>query len=392
MSAASDLSTIRTKVRRVTGRLSPAEMSDNLVDFYINTYLMYDFPEQIRSRILQTTYRFTTNAFQDTYEFPSEQYVLMQGPLQCDGYYLNYYQNQELFYAAWPKIFFLQTVAIGNGATTNPALANLSALPALANQVMVTTSIAGETVSYTDDGQGSFLSEGFTIIGITNTNPAIVTLATATSGIVAGDQVFISNVFGMTQINGGPYLVTAAAGASITINVDATIAAGFSPFQTSPGSGMQKQSGTVNYQTGAIALDWGSPPDNGAQINAHYYTYKASRPNSLLFWGNEMVFRPVPDQGYLIEIPVYKKPVELLANSQSPELRQWWQLISYGAALKIFADSLDMESYQKCSPLFQEQEILAMRSTVDQKSQKKVITPFSDAGGPQTYPYDFFGY
>ena len=388
MSAASDLSTIRTKVRRVTGRLDPVEMSDNDVDFYINTYLLYDFPEQMRSRILQTAYRFTTSAFQDVYPFPSEQYVLMQGPVQCDGYYLNYYQNQELFYAAWPKTFFLQTVGTGNGAATNPALAALSALPVLASNVLLTTSIGGQTVSYTDNGLGAFLSQPFTIIGINQALTAIVTLSTAVSGITVGDQVFISNVFGMTQINGGPYLVVAAAGASITINVDSTL---FSAFQVSPGSGMQRQAGTVNYQTGAIALDWGSPPDNGAQINAHYYTYKASRPSTILFYGNDLTLRPVPDQGYLIEIPVYKKPVQLLASSQSPELRQWWQLIAYGAALKVFADNLDMESYQKCMPLFEEQEVLAMRSTVDQKSQKRVITPFSDGGGSRQQNYDYFG-
>jgi hypothetical protein len=388
MSAASDLSTIRTKVRRVTGRLDPVEMSDNDVDFYINTYLLYDFPEQMRSRILQTAYRFTTSAFQDVYPFPSEQYVLMQGPVQCDGYYLNYYQNQELFYAAWPKTFFLQTVGTGNGAATNPALAALSALPVLASNVLLTTSIGGQTVSYTDNGLGAFLSQPFTIIGINQALTAIVTLSTAVSGITVGDQVFISNVFGMTQINGGPYLVVAAAGASITINVDSTL---FSAFQVSPGSGMQRQAGTVNYQTGAIALDWGSPPDNGAQINAHYYTYKASRPSTILFYGNDLTLRPVPDQGYLVEIPVYKKPVQLLASSQSPELRQWWQLIAYGAALKVFADNLDMESYQKCMPLFEEQEVLAMRSTVDQKSQKRVITPFSDGGGSRQQNYDYFG-
>ena len=388
MSAASDLSTIRTKVRRVTGRLDPVEMSDNDVDFYINTYLLYDFPEQMRSRILQTAYRFTTSAFQDVYPFPSEQYVLMQGPVQCDGYYLNYYQNQELFYAAWPKTFFLQTVGTGNGAATNPALAALSALPVLASNVLLTTSIGGQTVSYTDNGLGAFLSQPFTIIGINQALTAIVTLSTAVSGITVGSQVFISNVFGMTQINGGPYLVIAAAGASITINVDSTL---FSAFQVSPGSGMQRQAGTVNYQTGAIALDWGSAPDNGAQINAHYYTYKASRPSTILFYGNDLTLRPVPDQGYLIEIPVYKKPVQLLASSQSPELRQWWQLIAYGAALKVFADNLDMESYQKCMPLFEEQEVLAMRSTVDQKSQKRVITPFSDGGGSRQQNYDYFG-
>ena len=87
---------------------------------------------------------------------------------------------------------------------------------------------------------------------------------------------------------------------------------------------------------------------------------------------------------------VYQKPSILLQNSQSPELRQWWQLIAYGAALKIFADSLDMESYEKCVPLFKEQEVLAMRSTTDQKSLKKVITPYSDVPTSGTFPNDYF--
>ena len=391
MSAASDLSTIRTKVRRVTGRLTNADISNDEIDFYINTYLIYDFPEEMRSRVLQTNYRFTLNAFQDTYAFPNEIYVLLQTPIFCDGYYLNYYQQQDLFYGAWPRLFFIQQLATGDGSDSSPSLANLSNLPANPNDVLLSTAISGETVSYLDNGQGVFLSEGFSITGITQAASAIVTLSTASSGIAVGDDVYISQVFGMTQINNpeNTYDVTAVSGNTITINFDSRASAGVSPYES--GGVVQKLAGSINYQTGIISLDWGTPPDANAEINCHYYTYKPARPNSVLFYGTNLVFRPIPDQAYLITMQVYKKPDQLLANSQSPELRQWWQLIAYGAALKVFADALDMESYQKCLPLFQEQEILAMRSTVDQKSQKKVVTPFSDVPSQYVYPYDWFG-
>ena len=375
-SAQSDLQTIRTKVRKVTGRLSENDISDSDLNFYINTYLIYDFPEQMRSRILQTNYRFTLNANQDTYTFPNEQYVLLQNPIFCDGYYLAFYQNQDLFYAAYPKLFFIQQVAAGNGTNPAPVLANLSNLPVNANNVMLTTTIEGETASYVDNGEGSFLSSGVGITAITNASPAVLTLSSPYSGLVVGEQVYISNVYGMNGINGGPYTVTAVSDATITINVDST------------------NFGTVeaNYMTGQIALNWGVPPDANAEINCHYFTYAAARPNSVLLYGQNLVFRPIPNQAYLIEMQVYKKPSELLSNSQSPELRQWWQLIAYGAALKIFADNLDMESYQKCLPLFEQQEILAMRSTNDQKSQKKVTTPFTDCGGgPTVWPFDYYG-
>jgi len=388
MSAASDLTTIRNKVRRVTGRLSTDDMSDDEANFYINTYLIYDFPEQMRSRILQTNYRFTLNANQDTYEFPNEQYVLLQKPIFCDGYLLNFYQDQELFYASWPTAFFIQQLATGDGSNVAPVLANLSNLPVNRGDVLLSTTIDGETVSYVDNGAGSFLSEGVEITGISNAASAVLTLDTNFANFSINDSVYISNVYGMTEINGGPYTVTAVTATTITINVDST---DFGTFEDSPESLAQRVAGSVNYLTGVISLNWVSPPDANAEINCHYYTYVAARPNSVLLFGKDLVFRPIPDQAYFISMQVYKKPVELLSNSQSPELRQWWQLIAYGAALKIFADQLDMESYQKCLPLYQEQEILAMRSTVDQKSQKKIYTPFSIDLDRRAWPYDYYG-
>ena len=384
---ASDLETIRKKVRRVTGRHTNSDISEEEVDFYINTYLIYDFPEQIKNRILQTNYEFPLNANQDTYNFPVEKYVLLQNPIFCDGYFLNFYQNQEIFYASWAKPSFIQTIGTGNGSDHAPNLSNLSSLPVNRRDILLSTTISGNSANYRDNGDGEFLSGPFTISGITKETLAVITLNTTFHGIAEDDEVFIQDVFGMTQINARtPYTVISVSGENITISYNSSENSSYEG-----GGTLQRKSGSVNYITGAISMDWGSAPDANADIKAHYYPYVGARPNSVLFFGDKLIFRPIPDQSYLIRMQVYQKPSILLQNSQSPELRQWWQLIAYGAALKIFADSLDMESYEKCVPLFKEQEILAMRSTTDQKSLKKVITPYSDVPTSGTFPYDYFG-
>ena len=43
-----NLNTIRLKVRRLTARPSPNQISDQEIDDYINTFYVYDFPEHLR--------------------------------------------------------------------------------------------------------------------------------------------------------------------------------------------------------------------------------------------------------------------------------------------------------------------------------------------------------
>lgn len=63
-----------------------------------------------------------------------------------------------------------------------------------------------------------------TIIGVTQANPAVVT---ASNNYVIGQQVTISGIVGMTQLNGNTYTVTAATASTFTLNVNST---GFSTY------------------------------------------------------------------------------------------------------------------------------------------------------------------
>src|SRR6202158_3665681 len=61
------LSAIETKVRRLTRSPSTAQLSQADLDNYINTFVVYDFPEQLRTFNLRTQFTFYTNPGQDVY-------------------------------------------------------------------------------------------------------------------------------------------------------------------------------------------------------------------------------------------------------------------------------------------------------------------------------------
>jgi len=387
MTVPSDLAIIRQKVRNVTATTSPQQLSDEEIDFYINTYTIFDFPEHLRLKTLHTNYSFFTDANIDTYDFPVEQYISLQKPLYCNGYQIAYYQSQEIFYSLWPKRDFEQQIATGNGATTNPTLATLTNLPMLRGTVHLSATIGGEAVSFLDNKEGFFLSEPFTIVNISQAASAVVTLNTTSHPFAIGSTVFISDVYGMNSINGGAYTVSAVSGADVTINVNST------SFNAYEGAGnMTIQQGTVNYLTGSVTMDWGQAPDNATAINAAYYPYVASRPRTALFFDNKITLRPIPNKSYRIEMEVFKVPSVFLAASQAPELRQWWQLIALGAALKIFEDTQNMDDYKNVLPLYQQQEILANRRTIKQQTSNRVPTPYADGYDRNTgWFYDYYG-
>jgi len=58
-----------------------------------------------------------------------------------------------------------------------------------------------------------------TITGVTNANPAVIT---ANNSYIAGQQILISGVVGMTEINSGPFTITSATSTTISIDIDST--------------------------------------------------------------------------------------------------------------------------------------------------------------------------
>jgi len=150
--------------------------------------------------------------------------------------------------------------------------------------------------------------------------------------------------------------------------------------------------GIINYITGAYTLTFSTAPGNGEDIDVHYIPYEASVPQAVLYHNNAFTVRPIPDQAYRIQMEVYRRPTELLASGASPELEQWWQLIAYGASVKLFQDRTDEEGVRMLMPEFDKQMRLALRKTIVQQTNDRVATIYTDTidgnCGNRSWPYN----
>ena len=147
---------------------------------------------------------------------------------------------------------------------------------------------------------------------------------------------------------------------------------------------------TINYIDGDYDIDFAaiSPPGDGETVWMNTIPYTPSKPNSVLYTENEFIVRPIPDGAYRVDVTVYQRPTEMDDAADLPELSEWWQYISYGAAIKVLQDRLDMETVQLLRPEFKNQEILINRRKIIQNSGKRAATIFTSG---YTYDNDFSG-
>ena len=136
--------------------------------------------------------------------------------------------------------------------------------------------------------------------------------------------------------------------------------------------------GTINYISGAFTLAFSTAPGTGNAINSQVVIYQPSRPTSILYFDNKFVVRPVPDQVYTVNMEVYVRPTELLSDSDTPELEQWWQYIAYGASKKVLEDRMDLESIAMIEPEYKQQELLVGRRTIVQQASQRTSTIYTD--------------
>lgn len=295
--ADTDLQAIRLKVRRITKSPSPQQLSDAEIDEYVNTFLLYSFPEELRLQTLRTNYVFYTEPYIDTYNFDVDNYVSVEPPVYVGGYECWYTMSQQEMYRIYPKVAFVTQVGTGDGVTTAFSF-TLSAAPVLRNQVTFSAiDISNNGLRLSDDG----------------------------TGLLTGDGT-----------------------------------------------------GTINYVTGAVTLNFSIAPAASSAVNGETVPYNPSRPVTCLFFQNQFILRPVPDQVYKVEIMAYENPLELIASGQSPELKAWWELIAIGASMKIFTDRREIEQYQQYKPLYDEQLMYAVRRTIQQQTSQRSSTIYTE--------------
>lgn len=339
----STLAQIKTKVRRLTRSLSTAQLSDSDLNSYINTAVLYDFPEHIRLANLKTNFTFYTQPFVDTYSNITDPsmstnpmynflntYITVNPPVYIGGYQALWVQSESQFYGIYPKIASISTIgSSGDGSTT-------------------------------------------TFSGNINTNLDNTNVSGPTSLILAGSVLFDSmNVAGQ-----GISLIDYPVASSNVVGA-------LGPVGT-PVNSLPSPYGQINYVTGDFSLNFTDAPAAGAPINSQVFITQPSIPQTVLFYDGSFILRPVPDQVYKVEMEAYIRPTELLNNTDQPLLSEWWQYISYLTSLKVFQDRMDLESAQMIMPELKKQENLIKRRTIVQLANQRSNTIYNEhlgAGG-----------
>lgn len=340
------LDEMRNTVRRMTARYVPAQMQDTQIDRYINLAYTLHFPEQFKNLKLTKPYVFLTTPNVDTYDFVYENDLVttpqqspapdlkvpgniqITPPVYCQGYILRYYQDKTTFYNRWPKLTVNQQIGTGDG-TSGPYSGIIPSTPFLRAQLDIFDNVteAAVIISVMVNNENSSNS-GFTYT-------------------CSDEPQQDSNVGNLIDTLGNVV-------------------------------------GTVNYLTGAYTFTLANlavlPSD--ATIYASVIPYQSSRPTDVIFYNQQITFRPVPQQVYQVEFQISQQPTDLLADTDRPELDEWYLFICAIAAKLIYTDFPDPEGMANLMPIYQEQLQMAQRRTLRQMGSQRASTIFSQPGRP----------
>lgn len=352
--ATSSLNTIQQKVRRLTRSPSENQLSTDDLNQYINTFVLYDFPESIRLFNLLTTFEFFTQPYVDTYNFSNDpssvlydfenKFITVNPPIYIAGWQVQFYEDRTKFYGLYPLLNSIASIGTtGDGATqTFTGVINT-------NQAIIPPYLQGNT-------QGVILDQN---------NVLFSSIATNNSGLSMID-------WPLNGVGPGNTLTPPAVPGYGNLYVPGGAPTSYNSIDPN---------NNINYLTGAYTVTFPSAPQAGIAINSQTLPLQPSIPRSILFYDGEFTLRPVPDQPYRVNMEVFRRPTELLAGSQNPDLNEWWQYIAYGTCKKIFEDRMDLESVALIMPEFKHQENLILRRTIVQQTSQRTASIYTDNHG-----------
>ena len=327
----STLQQINIKVRRLTRSPSASQITDAQINDYVNTFILYDLPENLKLFSLHKTFSFccdpyidkySTNTTDPTNQFYNfkNQYLSIKKQITIAGFPAMLSESREQFYGIYPLTFSINTIGYGDGVTTN---------------------FSGFLTSATSGFGGGF-------VPIIRGEVLFSSVDTLSNGLAAVDIP----IAGQTQGN----LVTPT-----------------SIYNTTP-----TLVGLIEYVTGAYALSFPTAPQAGKAITSQTIPFVPARPQALLYFDDTFILRPVPDAPYKITMECFVRPSVLLNTTDMPQLSQWWQYIAYGAAKKIFEDRMDTDSLQMIMPEYKNQERLVERRTIVNAASERTATIFTE--------------
>lgn len=372
---------MQQKLRSVVGMLSDDQISDSTLTAYLNDYLVYTMPHELKVQIQNKFLTFKTLPGQNVYEFPGA--FLTDSPgAYADGFPLIFYESPDIFYQDWPQQYSVDQVATGDGSTAG---------------------FAGNTQAFPIINETFFITDGLQVLQDSGEATASVTLATANGGtsysgtvsaipIEPGSFTALGGIGSLTAesfVDNGAGILTGSQGGSGTINYtsgawtllfNSAVTTGLLITSTYEVVGLNvligDGSGTLNTLTGAFSIGFTSAPASTIVVYDKYIAYQGNRPQGVMFFDNEFTFMPVPDQVYQIQMQGFVLPALLVNDTDTPAQAEWGPLIVYGAALEIFSDRGDLENYNRYYQVFKRYESVALSRTIQQLQPMQGVPRF----------------
>lgn len=187
------LADIRSKVRQVTGRLTPGELSNDQIDDYINRYYQYTFPAELKLDRKHTYYELLTTHNNAWYDEPDSVYTNYEPPATIDNLELFWYQDPAAFIAENPMNVTRVTSWTGDGSTTAFST-TVQSFPILPSSLVITdnTEVFEDTNQTWSDSAVAFTgSLGGSGTVNYNTGAINVTFNTAPAD---GQEIYVSYI------------------------------------------------------------------------------------------------------------------------------------------------------------------------------------------------------
>ena len=336
------LQDIIEKIREVSASGNSNQVTDEKIIKYINSYYLYDLPNEFRNLKLKDVYTFNTIQNVDTYPFDFDHWETVETPAYCAKMPMVLFQDKASFYGYNWNSQQLQNFTIGDGTA----------------------------------GPYSFSVQNFPITASVNNNPIADTQLSSTQIFPGGyPPTFTENTISRIQ-----NILISANTATSSLHV------------TDDGAGNLigdcLAGGTIDYFTGAVAnLTFTQSVPAGNNVTMQYLQSVQGQPFVILFFQNQFVVRPVPDQAYTIEITAYRRPSQALLGTTSaqspnlsgrPEQLDWWELIAFGVAKKLYQDRLDDVGVMQMQKYYDEKLSECNMRTYAQLGKRQSITIFRD--------------
>jgi hypothetical protein len=175
---------MKLKFRAVTGTPSPDQLTDAEIGAYLNNYMVYTMPFELKEQITDQFLQFVTTPGIDVYAFPAGYFTDSPGAY-ADGFPLVFYQDPDIFFQDWPQQYAVDNIATGDGVTTTFTGGLQNPPVIIGSLIIVSNDATGFQQLLTDTGLGTLTGNGTgTINYLTGAYSATFTTAPVESAVI----------------------------------------------------------------------------------------------------------------------------------------------------------------------------------------------------------------